>query len=203
MPRACNSTAPGRRVSGAPGVAGSNITHSEGVPQWVGIVRPIQGRGSPCLCTQGVASDCCAIVAPSWAAGLVVLHKSDFHWARPSGITTGWLPITLTIPVLSAGLVPGEAATFTRQHRRQSLLPPGQARRRAEMSDFRDDAHGTSVARQLSLPLGQAQRKRAQQMCATTRAAGWHALGMQYQCKTRTAKPDTLNIFLGMRRSGI
>ncbi len=38
------------------------------------------------------------------------------------------------------------------------------------MSDVRDDAHGTSVARQLSLPLGQAQRKRAQQMCATTRA---------------------------------
>ncbi len=28
------------------------------------------------------------------------------------------------------------------------------------MSDVRDDAHGTSVARQLSLPLGQAQRKR-------------------------------------------
>ncbi len=39
------------------------------------------------------------------------------------------------------------------------------------MSDVRDDAHGTSVARQLSLPLGQAQRKRAQQMCKTTRAS--------------------------------
>ncbi len=62
-----------RRTSGS----GSKITHSEGVPQSLGIVRPIQGRGSPGLCTQGVASDCGAIVAPPWAAGCHALGMQD------------------------------------------------------------------------------------------------------------------------------
>ena len=47
----------------------------------------------------------------SWGVALVVTHKSDFHWAGPSGITTGWLPVPHTIPVLSAGLVPGGVTT--------------------------------------------------------------------------------------------
>ena len=42
----------------------------------------------------------------SWGDALVVLHKSDFHWARPSGITTGSLHATRTNLLLSAGPVP-------------------------------------------------------------------------------------------------
>ena len=37
----------------SPGVEGLKIMHSEGALQSVGIVRPIQGRCYPCLCTQG------------------------------------------------------------------------------------------------------------------------------------------------------
>ena len=42
----------------------------------------------------------------------------------------------------------------TPQHRRQSLLPPGQARRRAEKSDARNDAHGAECSWPVVTPTG-------------------------------------------------
>ena len=63
-------------------------------------------RVSESVCTSPKAN-----VTVAWGNALVVLHKSDFHWARPSGITTGSLHATCTNLLLSAGPVPGEVTT--------------------------------------------------------------------------------------------
>ena len=43
---------------------------------------------------------------------LVVTHKSDFHWAGPSGITTGSRPASCTNFLLSTGHVPVGVTTL-------------------------------------------------------------------------------------------
>ncbi len=63
---------------------------------------------------------------------MLPLGSSQWERQLTSYIHDHELQLYLDDFLLSAGLVPGEAAAFSLQHRRQSLLSPGQARRRVQ-----------------------------------------------------------------------
>ena len=104
----------------------------------------------------------CVVSRKCPAESLVVTHKSDFLWARPSGITTGWLPVHRTIPVLSAGLVSGGRNDCRRCCSVKFANSPAHKPGGAQKQSMLDMMHLVpTVARQLSLLTRQAQRKRA------------------------------------------
>jgi len=132
-------------------------------------------------------------------ASLFYTSRPDFRWACPGGITTGWLPMACHELLLSVGLVPAGVTICSCWRSLRGVLPPGQARRRAEdWKDKKDLRSVLGVACQLALAPGQARRKR--RMCRTTRPHGprspvhsGHCHGSRGGCSEWHASGASLN----------
>ena len=120
----------------------------------------------------------CRPIERNWATGLyrtrglglIVIQESDFHWARPGGITTGQLRIIRTNLLRCAGPTSsGSNHSCCCCSVRVAAHPARKAGGEQRIVKIEMIFVVMDVACQLSLSLGQAQRKRMQQMCSATR----------------------------------